>query len=61
MRTMEHLRRQIQRAQADIDKYREQVRDESRRVNEYLDSIAKADPRFDRNAWLNHVEREWLV
>lgn len=61
LRAMEKCGRQIEMAQSHIDRLRDQIKAESQRVDDYLDIIAKSDQTFNKDAWLNHVKREWLV
>lgn len=58
LRRMERTLIQIRRVNNELDRLRDAQRAEIKKVEEYLDMIEKADPRFNREKWLNHAKRE---
>lgn len=60
LRRMDRTLLQMRRAQDEINRLRRVQREEIKKVEEYLDTIAKADPTFNKEAWLNHAKRELI-
>lgn len=60
LRRMDRTLLQIRRVNDELERLRNSQRAEIKKVEEYLDMIEKSDPRFDREAWLNHAKREMI-
>jgi len=60
LRRMERTLIQIRRVNNELTRLRDDQKAEIKKVEEYLDMIEKADPRFNREAWLNHAKREMI-
>lgn len=60
LRRMDRTLLQIRRVNSELDRLRAAQKKEMESIEEYLDMIEKGDPRFNRDAWLNHAQQEMI-